>query len=66
MILQIPKNGYLLKPDDVDGFSDYIASEYKGSKLDGDLHKYNYKKLQPNLLNNVIKNMIEIYKLCKL
>lgn len=56
------KNGYLLKPDDVEGFANYIDSEYKNSKLVKDLVEYNKKKLQPYFLENVIKDMTEIYR----
>ncbi|NDL68714.1 glycosyltransferase family 4 protein [Anaerotalea alkaliphila] len=56
------KGGYLVEPDNVEGFAKHIKELIEDSRLRSELGRFNHKKIENYSIENVLKEMEKIYK----
>lgn len=60
-LIESGKGGYLVEPDDVEGFAKYIKELIEDSRLRSEFGDFNHKKIENYSIENVLKEMEEIY-----
>lgn len=60
-LIESGKGGYLVEPDDVEGFAKYIKELIEDSRLRSEFGDFNHKKIDNYSIENVLKEMEEIY-----
>lgn len=60
-LIESGKGGYLVEPGDVEGFAKYIKGLIEDSRLRSEFGDFNHKKIENYSIENVLKEMEEIY-----
>ena len=60
-LIEDGKGGYLVEPGDVEGFAKYIKELIEDSEIRIELGGFNHKKIENYSIENVLKEMEEIY-----
>lgn len=60
-LIEDGKGGYLVEPSDVEGFAKYIKELIEDSRLRSEFGDFNHKKIENYSIENVLKEMEEIY-----
>lgn len=60
-LIEDGKGGYLVEPADVEGFAKYIKNLIEDCRLRSELGGFNLKKIENYSIENVLKEMEEIY-----
>ena len=60
-LIEDGKGGYLVEPSDVEGFAKYIKELIEDSRLKSEFGDFNHKKIENYSIENVLKEMEEIY-----
>ena len=60
-LIEDGKGGYLIEPVDVEGFAKYIKGLIEDSRLKSEFGDFNHKKIENYSIENVLKEMEEIY-----
>lgn len=60
-LIEDGKGGYLIEPVDVEGFAKYIKELIEDSRLRSEFGDFNHKKIENYSIENVLKEMEEIY-----
>ena len=62
-LIEDGKGGYLVEPSDVEGFAKYIKELIEDSRLKSEFGDFNHKKIENYSIENVMKEVENIYKL---
>lgn len=62
-LIEDGKGGYLVEPSDVEGFAKYIKELIEDSRLRSEFGDFNHKKIENYSIENVMKEVENIYKL---
>ncbi|OPJ55317.1 glycosyltransferase family 4 protein [Alkalithermobacter paradoxus] len=62
-LIEDGKGGYLVEPRDIEGFAKYIKELIENSRLRSEFGEFNLKKIENYSIENVLKEMENIYKL---
>lgn len=60
-LIEDGKGGYLVEPEDIEGFAKYIKNLIENSRLRSEQGELNHKKIEKYSIDNVLKEMEEIY-----
>lgn len=60
-LIEDGKGGYLVEPEDIEGFAKYIKNLIEDSRLRSEQGEFNHKKIGKYSIDNVLKEMEEIY-----
>lgn len=60
-LIEDGKGGYLVEPADIQGFAKYIKDLIEDSRLRSEFGGFNHKKIENYSIENVLKEMEEIY-----
>lgn len=60
-LIEDGKGGYLVEPEDIEGFAKYIKNLIEDSRLRSEQGEFNHKKIEKYSIDNVLKEMEEIY-----